>query len=101
MPGFHTACYDHDKGSFQVKTKRLLSRITAQDLNCFVFGVIVSVVKFYENQTKAILKPWRNWPTSLAKHYCFRLKSGVKFLSLANALEINNSVCQANVSQLR
>ena len=33
------------------------------------------------------LKAWGNWPTLLAKHYCFRLKSGVTFLSIANDLE--------------
>ena len=41
------------------------------------------------------LKAWRNWPTLLAKHYCFCLKSGVTFLSIANDLETNNSACQA------
>ena len=30
------------------------------------------------------LKAWRNCPTLLAKHYCFHLKSGVTFLSIAN-----------------
>ena len=39
------------------------------------------------------LKAWRNWPTLLAKHYCFRLKSGVLFI--ANNSETNDSVCQA------
>ena len=41
------------------------------------------------------LKAWRNWTTLLAKHYCFRLKSGITFLSIANNSETNNSVCQA------
>ena len=34
-------------------------------------------------------------PTLLARNYCFHLKSGVNFLSIANDSETNNSVCQA------
>ena len=41
------------------------------------------------------IKAWRNWPTLLAKHYCFHLESGVTFLSIAIDSEANNSVCQA------
>ena len=41
------------------------------------------------------LKAWRNWPTLLAKHYCFPFKSGVTFLSIDNDSETNKSVCQA------
>ena len=41
------------------------------------------------------VKVWRNWPTLLAKHYCFRLKSGVTSFTMANDSETNNSVCQA------
>ena len=33
--------------------------------------------------------------TLLVKHCCFCLKSGFKFLSIANDSETNNSVCQA------
>ena len=40
-------------------------------------------------------KAWRNWPTLLAKHYCFRLKSGVVFFAFFNDSETNNSDGQA------
>ena len=42
-----------------------------------------------------VVKAWRNWPTWFAKNYCFRRKSGVTFLSIANDSETHNSVCQA------
>ena len=46
------------------------------------------------NVTKMI-KEWRNWPAFLARHYRFRLESGVTFFSIANDSQINNSICQA------
>ena len=42
-----------------------------------------------------VLKTWRNWPTLLAKHHCSRPNSNVRWLSIANATETNNSVWQA------
>ena len=41
------------------------------------------------------VKAKRNWPTLLAKHYCFCLKSGVTFLSIANDSKTNKCFCQA------
>ena len=40
------------------------------------------------------LKAWENWPTLLAKRYCFNLKSDITSLFIANGSETNNSVCQ-------
>ena len=46
-----------------------------------------SCIKFF--------KTLGNWPTLLAKHYCFHLKSGVTFLLIATDLETNNNFCQS------
>ena len=40
------------------------------------------------------LMAWQNWPTLLAKHYCFHFRLGVTFLSITNDSETNNSICQ-------
>ena len=44
------------------------------------------------------IKAWRNWPTLLAKEYCFRFNSGIIFLLIANDLEKNKSVCRTMIA---
>ena len=51
-PGFHKANYDHDKDQFRAKTKQLVSRMTAQPHNRFVFHVVV--VEFAVNGNQAL-----------------------------------------------
>ena len=46
------------------------------------------------------VKAWRNWPTLLAKHFRFPLKSGITFLSIANISETNKCL-PSNVGQFR
>ena len=41
------------------------------------------------------MRPWLNWPTLLAKHYCLSPKSAMKLLSLSNDTETNRRVWQA------
>ena len=41
---------DKDNDIFRVKTKGLVSRTTTSGLNRFVFGVVVLLVRVYENQ---------------------------------------------------
>ena len=45
------------------------------------------------------LKAWRNWPTLLAKHHCSGPNSNVRWLSIANDTETNNSVWQAMLAR--
>ena len=52
-PGFHKANYDHDNDRFQAKIKRLMSRMTAQLHNRFVFCVVV--VEFAVNGNQALI----------------------------------------------